>query len=232
MSDNSARLPSSAAVPALHAEGLRCGYRGRVVLDTVSLRVEPGETVRIVGRNGSGKSTVLRTFAGRQDALSGIVRVNGFPVGANGVEAKRHLGYAEDESLAFPFLTCREHLRMIARLHGLGFEAADRLLSELAETALGQHSDVLVRQCSRGTTRQLDLAAATLHRPSLLILDEAFDGLDREVLALWALRIRELVYTGTTLVYSNHSDDLTNTTLVPDRSLDVEHLTPQFEGVI
>ena len=195
------------SAPPLQVRDLACGHDGHRVLTQVEVTLVPGEVVHLVGANGTGKSTFLSTVAGRLPLIAGEVSVCGHVLDPEEVTAKRHLGYADDEDLAFPFLTPREHLRLVARLHGLPRDAADELLAELRGTALAGHAGVPVRSCSRGTRRQLDLAAATLHRPCLLVLDEAFDGLDRDTAALWGDRVRALASLGTAVLFSAHTRD-------------------------
>ena len=190
---------------ALHVVDLSVGYGTQRLVEHLDLTIAPGEIVRLAGHNGSGKSTVLRTVVGRQPALAGEVWVCGVRLEPALGAAKKDLGYAGDDGLAFPYLTVAEHLRLIARVHGRPPTSVDRLLNELDGTALPTHRDVLVRRCSRGTRRQLDLAAASLHQPRLFVLDEALDGLDEDTVTRWCERLRHACAQGAAILLTSHS---------------------------
>ncbi|PID96851.1 MAG: hypothetical protein CSA84_03575 [Actinomycetales bacterium] len=221
--------PGGASLSPLDVSGLSVGYGTKRVIEQLDLALAPAEIVHLTGPNGCGKSTLLRTIAGRQPALAGEIVVSGHHLDVDEVAAKRSLGYASDEGLALPYLTPREHLRLIARIHGLPGSRGDDELVMLAATALGRHADVTIRTCSRGTARQVDLCAALLHRPRLLLLDEAFDGIDTATAPLWIDRIQALVDAGSSVLFTSHSEQFA-AQLGADRRFDLAPNPPTASG--
>src|SRR5688500_7531467 len=104
----------------LEARELLVGYDGTPVCGGVTVTVEPGEVLAVVGANGAGKSTVVRTLAGRQLPLAGEALVHGLPVMPDAVVFRRQVAAVFDEDVFFPSLTVREHLLLVARGHSVG----------------------------------------------------------------------------------------------------------------
>ena len=145
-------------------------------LHPANLVISRGQAVLLVGANGAGKSTLLRLVAGLSRPSDGEVQINGHALQA-APEARSAIGLLSHQTLLYDELTARENLRFFARLYGLR-NVQERLDEALAEARLGDRQHHRVRSFSRGMKQRLALARATLHRPSILLLDEPFTGLD------------------------------------------------------
>lgn len=161
----------------LEAERLVVGYAGAPVCGEVSFGVAAGKVLAVVGFNGAGKSTVVRTLAGRQNPLAGDVRVNGLPLMPDAVWFRRNVAAVFDEDVFFPSLTVREHLLLVARGHSLN-SPDEAVEAELSFFGLTERSNVVPDALSSGQRRRLLLAAAFIRPSSLLILDEPEQRLD------------------------------------------------------
>lgn len=162
---------------ALEAAGLRLSYPGRSVLHDVDLSLAPGEIFTLLGPNGAGKTTLIRAITGRLTPDVGTVRVSGYTAGA--AEARRRLGLVPQEVAVYPHLTPRENLTVFGRLAGLRGRGLRRAVAEgLATARLEGRADELCRHLSGGYQRRVNVAAAILHRPALLLLDEPTVGVD------------------------------------------------------
>lgn len=191
----------------LEAERLLVGYAGAPVCGEVSFGVASGKVLAVVGFNGAGKSTVVRTLAGRQDPLAGDVRVNGWPLMPDAVWFRRKVAAVFDEDVFFPALTVREHLLLVARGHSLN-SPDDAVEAELGFFGLSERSHVVPDALSSGQRRRLLLAAAFIRPSSLLILDEPEQRLDPVMRDALADRIQQLAEAGTTVVLVTHDPRL------------------------
>ncbi len=168
---------------AVEAESLTKIYRSRVgrreihALDGVSLRVEPGCLFGLLGPNGAGKTTAVKVLLGLAHPTAGAARILGLPASDPG--SRRRAGYLP-EGHRFPgYLTARETLRVFGRMSGMeGPTLARRIPALLARVRLSEWADVRVRKFSKGMTQRLGLAAALVHDPEVLLLDEPTDGVD------------------------------------------------------
>lgn len=165
--------------PLLRVRGLGKAYRGRAVLRALSLDVQSGEAVAVVGPNGAGKSTLLGCITGDRTPDTGEVLVCGDDAFRDLAAAARCIGYVPERPYLYDELTVAELLRFVAEARGLPAGAADaethRLLGLLSMRGA---ESVLCRELSQGMGRKTAIAAALLHRPPLIVLDEAFNGLD------------------------------------------------------
>ncbi len=162
--------------PLVRATGLVRRFGLIRALDQVSLEVDTGELVLLLGANGAGKTTLLRAIAGLVRPLRGRVEVSGRDVHAD-PGARGSVGFLSHHAMVYDDLTPRENLRFHAALHRL--DGAEREISAALELAgLTGRADAPARGFSRGMLQRLALARADLHRPPLLLLDEPFTGLD------------------------------------------------------
>jgi ABC-type multidrug transport system ATPase subunit len=163
------------STPALELRGVTKSYADRVALDDVSLAVERGELVALVGANGAGKSTLLQLAVGLLDATSGDVLVEGAAAGS--LDARRSLSYISDQPSLYDDLTVNEHIEYVSRLHGgeARPDAADELLGLLNLTA---RADDLPARFSRGLRQKTAIVLALVRPFSVLLVDEPFVGLD------------------------------------------------------
>lgn len=187
----------------IEIEGLSKRYGALQAVDGLSLRVERGEILGLVGPNGAGKTTTLRCASGIIPPSAGSVRISGFDLARDPVEAKRRLAFVPDEPRLFDYLTARDHLRITARLYGVadGEARAETLLDELE---LGQRKDAYPAELSRGMKQKLMVAMALLHRPEALLLDEPLTGLDPAAMRRMKDRIRETARSGVAVILSSH----------------------------
>ena len=189
----------------LTLEGLTRRYGTRPALDHASLEARPGEILGLLGPNGAGKSTLLRTAAGLQPADEGRVSVGGVDLEGDPIEARRRLGYAAEEPAFYGELSANEHLAFVAAIRGLA-PAAARERSErlLAALDLADRADEPVGGLSHGMRKKLSFAAAVLHRPSVLLLDEALEGFDAASALAAKLELRESAARGCAVLFASH----------------------------
>lgn len=193
--------------PLLEVKGISCGYLGEPVCGTVTFTLHPGEVLGVVGLNGTGKSTVLRTIAGRQDPMDGTVRFKG----AERVEAsaawRRAVAAVLDDDAWFPGLTAKEHLELVAAGHSMPspVEVVER---ELDFFGLTHRAHAYPEALSSGQRRRLLLAAAFLRPSELVMLDEPEQRLDPVMTVDLGQRLSQHVQSGAAAVVVTHDPDL------------------------
>ena len=177
------------ADPALELDGVSAGYGETVVLEDVSLLVEEGESVSIIGRNGVGKTTLLATAMGHTSLHRGAVRLKGRDVSRLAVHrrARAGLGYVPQEREIFPSLTLRENLEVAARSGPWTLEAVFDLFPHLRERqSNGGH------QLSGGEQQMLAIGRALMGNPSVMLMDEPSEGLAPVIVEELARAVRRL----------------------------------------
>ena len=186
--------------------GLTRRFRDIVALDDVSFSVAPGEMVGFVGPNGAGKTTAMRIALGVLQADAGEVRWRGRPVDA---ETRRRFGYMPEERGLYPKMRVLDHLVYLARLHGLDREDA-RAQAVRGTEILGvaDRSSARIETLSLGNQQRVQLAAALVHRPEVLVLDEPFSGLDPVGVDVLSGVLREQASAGVPVLFSSHQLDL------------------------
>jgi ABC-2 type transport system ATP-binding protein len=189
----------------LEIEGLRRSYGERLALDGVSLRVAPGEIVGLLGANGAGKSTLLRTAAGLQPPDDGRVSVAGHDAWAAPLPARAALGYAAEEPVFHEELSAAEYLAFVAAVRALAPEEARARAASLATALeLGERLDDPIRGYSHGMRKKLSFLAAVLHRPAVLLCDEALEGFDAPSALAAKAELRALARAGCAVLFSSH----------------------------
>jgi heme exporter protein A len=162
-------------VAAIELERLERRYGERIALAGVSVRVEAGQTLAVLGGNGAGKTTLLRVLAGLLRPHGGTARVLGAALPAERWKLPSQVGYLGHEPLLYRELSGRENLRYHADLHRLQPTRVDELL---AAVGMSERADDPVRDLSKGLVQRLAAARAVLHDPALLLLDEPRANLD------------------------------------------------------
>ncbi len=186
------------------------GYDDVPVCGPATLTVRSGDALAVVGRNGTGKSTLLRTILGLLPAISGSVEVFGAPVDERAVAFRRGVAGVLDDDAFFPALTVAEHLALTARGHGV--TDVDGTVEDLLdEFGLTDHGDVLPTALSSGQRRRLLLAAAFARPRRLLVLDEPEQRLDTAMRERLAERLVAERRAGGAVVLASHDADLVRT---------------------
>jgi len=181
-------------------------YGTRRVLDDVSFDVAPGRMTGFVGGNGAGKTTTMRIILGVLEADSGTVSLNGEPLGPLG---RRRFGYMPEERGLYPKMKVGEQLHYLARLHGLSAADAERSTSELlARLGLSERIGDPVEKLSLGNQQRAQIAAALVHDPDVLILDEPFSGLDPLAVETVVEVLGDQARRGKPVLFSSHQLDI------------------------
>ncbi len=196
------RVVSSAL--AIEAIGLSKTYGGKVrALVDLDLRVERGEVFGYLGPNGAGKSTTIRLLLGLIRPTAGRASLFGLDTQADGVSARRRVGYLPGDLRLADHLTGREQLESLARLRG---HVEGVLRDELCER-LSVDLDRPIRQLSRGNRQKIGIVQAFMHRPELVVLDEPTAGLDPLLQNEMRALLRNTAENGGTVFLSSHSLD-------------------------
>jgi ABC-2 type transport system ATP-binding protein len=205
--------PRVAGSPALEAQRLRAGHGRRSVLDGVDLRIGPGEWYTLLGPNGAGKSTLLDVCTGRHAPWSGAVAIGGHALhpppsaAADPAAAKRLLGHGCAPDQLPGLLTPRQCLEVHAAAKGL--PTLDASVLAFAETlAFTAYLDEWVDTLSLGTRQKLSVLLALVGDPALIVLDEAFNGLDAASSLQLKRELRRRVDRGSALLLATHSLDV------------------------
>jgi ABC-2 type transport system ATP-binding protein len=181
-------------------------YGRKVAVSELDLVVPSGEIFAFLGPNGAGKTTSIKMLVGLLRPSVGEVRVCGFDVVSECRQANSRVGYIPDEPYLYDKLTGREFLLFIAGMYGLdGRAAADRMAREIARFELDDFVDDLCESYSHGMKQRVALAAALLHDPEVLVLDEPTVGLDPRTIRLVKDLLRGRAAAGTTVFMSTHS---------------------------
>jgi ABC-2 type transport system ATP-binding protein len=189
----------------LEVHDVRRSFGERVAVDGISFAVEPGQILGLLGPNGAGKTTTVSIVAGLLRADSGEVRVNGQALRGDTDPAKALIGLATQDLALFDELSARDNLRFFGALYDLGGEALDRAVAGALEfVGLGDRAGDRVKAYSGGMKRRLNLAAALLHDPTLLLLDEPTTGVDPQSRSAIFDSLEELKRRGKALVYTTH----------------------------
>jgi len=167
---------------AIAVEALTKRYPGGVLaLDDLSMTIPAGSVFGLLGPNGAGKTTCLRLLAGMTRPTAGRAIVNGTVVATDALAVRRSLGYLEQDPRAYGWMTGREQLTMLGRLHGLGGAAlAEAVSGALARVDLAGAADRRTGTYSGGMRQRLGIAGALVHRPPVIVLDEPASALDPE----------------------------------------------------
>ena len=194
------------AARALEVDTVCKSYGPKRVLDSMTFHLREGELFGFVGGNGAGKTTTMRIILGVLDSDSGEIRSHGRPIDR---EDRRRIGYMPEERGLYPKMRVRDQLVFLARLQGVGKRAARSAAEEwlerfgLAERSLDNLDDL-----SLGNQQRVQLAAALVHSPEVLVLDEPFSGLDPMGVDVMSEVLREQAATGVPVLFSSHQLDL------------------------
>ena len=172
-------MPDAADASGLTLHEVRKSFGGTEVLRGISLRVRPGQVVALLGPNGAGKTTLLRIAAGIARPSAGRALVDGKDMAGDRHDARVRVGFAPEQAVAYGALTVLENLTFFGQVYGLPpAEASARAEKALSASGLAHRSSDTASTLSHGMRQRLSYARATLHRPTVLLLDEPFEGLD------------------------------------------------------
>ena len=187
-------------------------YTRITALDDVSFRIAPGEILGYLGPNGSGKSTTIKIITGLIDASSGQVFLHGQNVEDDPPAFRARLGYVPEEPYLYTHLTAPEYLRLAGRLRGLAPTALETTIATLLKLLdLEQAAHGVMTSFSKGMRQRVLIAAALIHDPELLILDEPFSGLDVDASLLLRALLVALAQRGMMILLSSHQMQLIET---------------------
>lgn len=190
----------------LELKGVTKSYGDRRVLDDVSFAVPPGRLTGFVGGNGAGKTTTMRIALGLLARDGGEVTLDGAPVTA---ADRRVFGYMPEERGLYPKMRVLEHIVYLARLHGFSkADATSRATALLEELGLGERLNDNVETLSLGNQQRAQIAAALVHDPKVLILDEPFSGLDPLAVDVVAGVLQARAAQGVAVLFSSHQLDV------------------------
>lgn len=189
----------------LKIDRLNKKYGARVAVSDLSFCLEKGQRFGLVGPNGAGKTTTISLIVGALKADAGAVYMDGQPMGRETDPLKRRIGYVPQEIALYEDLSAADNLRFFGALYGLtGASLEKRVDEELQAVGLEERARSPVRTFSGGMKRRLNIAAALLHEPDLLILDEPTVGVDPQSRNAIFEKIERLGAAGTTLLYTTH----------------------------
>lgn len=187
----------------LEARGITKRYGGLLAVDRVSFTVARGEIVGYLGPNGSGKSTTVNMVVGLLEPSDGSIALDGRTLVSDPMAYKRRIGYVPEEPYLYTHLTAPEYLTLVGRLRDIPQACLDYKVSQLLKLLLLYDSRYATMSAfSKGMRQRVLLAAALLHNPDLLVLDEPFSGLDvnasflfRTLLSLYAADNRMILFS-------------------------------------
>ncbi|MEI7589000.1 MAG: ATP-binding cassette domain-containing protein [Chitinophagia bacterium] len=200
---------------SLVVEQLCKSYDSQLAVDRVSFHLKQGEVVGFLGPNGAGKSTTLKMIAGFLSPDSGSIQLNGMPIHPDTIEAKKIIGYLPESNALYEQLYVKEYLQFLSKVHGIQ-NASQRILQTIDQTGLGLMQHKKIGSLSKGYKQRLGIAAAILHQPKLVLLDEPTTGLDPNQL----IEIRALIQSlskEALILFSTHI--LQEVTAICDRVL-------------
>jgi ABC-2 type transport system ATP-binding protein len=191
--------------PLIQVRHLVKRFGEKVAVDDVSLEVSGGEIFGFLGPNGAGKTTTIKMIVGLLQPTSGTVLVDGHDIQAQPLPAKAASGYVPDEPNLYAKLTGRELLRFVGDLYGVDREQAERRLTELLRLFdLTQAGDDPIDSYSHGMRQKTSMAAALVHDPRVLVLDEPTVGLDPKSARLVKDMLRQMAERGRAVFLSTH----------------------------
>ncbi|MHB1496881.1 MAG: ABC transporter ATP-binding protein [Acidimicrobiales bacterium] len=193
-------------IDVLELQGLRRRFGDLVALDGLSFDVPSGEVVGFLGPNGAGKTTAMRAVFGLTDLDAGAVRWKGAPVDA---VRRRRFGYMPEERGLYPNMLVRDQVEYLGRLHGMtSVDAATAARHWLERLEIADRAESKVEALSHGNQQRVQLAAALVHEPEVLVLDEPLAGLDPAGIDSIAGVLQEKARSGCCVLFSSHQLDL------------------------
>jgi ABC-2 type transport system ATP-binding protein len=194
---------------AIAVQGLTKVFGAKPAVDHITFRVERGRFFGFLGPNGAGKSTTMKMLTGLLRPTEGDVMIEGLRLNADPLAVKRIIGVVPEELPLYERLTGGEYLTFAGRMHGLPRVEVRRRVDELTEfLSLAEERDKLVADYSLGMKKKLALAAAILHNPRVLFLDEPLNGIDPISGRIVGDLLRRIAAKGATVFFTSHVLDV------------------------
>ena len=203
--DSSLAAASSTGSPTIVTQGLSRQFGGLVAVEDMNLQVAPGQFFGFLGPNGAGKSTTIKMLTGLLAPSAGRIEILGLDLAANPVAVKRQIGVVPEGMALFGRLTGSEFLNFAGRMYGLDRETTAKRTEELLEFMhLADQPKKLVTDYSHGMQKKLALAAAVIHGPKVLFLDEPFEGVDAIASGTLKTMLQRMIARGATIFLTSH----------------------------
>jgi len=190
---------------AIQTHGLTRSFGALTAVNDVTFSVAPGQFFGFLGPNGAGKSTTIKMLTGLLEPSAGTIEILGQPFGAGALELKRQIGVVPEGMALLGRLTAPEYLLFVGRMYGLDRATAAQRSEELLEfMQLAGDGRKLVTDFSHGMQKKLALAAAVIHGPKVLFLDEPFEGVDAIAAGMLKTMLQGMIQRGATIFLTTH----------------------------
>jgi ABC-2 type transport system ATP-binding protein len=192
-------------ISAIETQNVTRRFGEFVAVEDLSLQVAPGQFFGFLGPNGAGKSTTIKMLTGLLAPTSGTLRVLGHDMATDAIAAKRQMGVVPEGLALFGRLTAAEYLRFVGRMYGLEAAVIRQRVPELLEFMhLANEPKKLITDFSHGMQKKLALAAAVIHGPKVLFLDEPFEGVDAVAAVTLKNMLQGMIARGATIFLTSH----------------------------
>lgn len=190
---------------AIRIENLTKVYGTKAAVDNLTLRVPQGSFFGFLGPNGAGKTTTIKILMGLAQATSGHVEMLGKEMNVHNFEVRQKIGVVLDDSLLFDRLTGQEYLQFVGRIYGLERSVVEQRVKELLDLfELTPSRHKVIAEYSKGMKKRIAMGAALIHRPSLFLMDEPFEGVDAVGARLMKEILLDRVRQGCTVFLTSH----------------------------
>jgi len=191
--------------PAIQTHGLTRRFGSLTAVEDVTFSVAAGQFFGFLGPNGAGKSTTIKMLTGLLEPTSGTMEILGEPFGAGATNLKRQIGVVPEGMALLGRLTAPEYLRFVGRMYGLDRDTVNKRTEELLEfMQLANERRKLITDFSHGMQKKLALAAAVIHGPRVLFLDEPFEGVDAIAAGMLKTLLQGMINRGATIFLTSH----------------------------
>jgi ABC-2 type transport system ATP-binding protein len=192
-------------IAAIQTHGLTRRFGALTAVQDVTFTVATGQFFGFLGPNGAGKSTTIKMLTGLLEPTAGTIEILGKPFSAGALDLKRQIGVVPEGMALLGRLTAPEYLRFVGRMYGLERETVNRRTEELLEfMQLADERRKLVTDFSHGMQKKLALAAAVIHGPRVLFLDEPFEGVDAIASGMLKTMLQGMINRGATIFLTTH----------------------------
>jgi len=192
-------------IAAIQTRGLTRQFGPLTAVDDVTFSVTQGQFFGFLGPNGAGKSTTIKMLTGLLEPTRGSIEILGQPFHAGSLDLKRQIGVVPEGMALFGRLTAPEYLRFVGRMYGLDRQTTNQRTDELLDfMQLSDETRKLVTDFSHGMQKKLALAAAVIHGPRILFLDEPFEGVDAIAAGMLKTMLQRMISRGATIFLTTH----------------------------